>query len=155
MPINKLRDFLDNNEIKYVVLSHSTAYTAQEVAASAHIPGKEMAKTVILKVDGKMMMAVLPANYKVDFTLLKNAIGADKVILADEQDFMDQFPECEIGAMPPFGNLYNMDVLVAESLSEDDSIAFNAGSHRELVKMGYKDFEKLVNPRIVKYSVRC
>ena len=152
MPVKKLKEFLDNNKIKYVAITHSSAYTAQEIAATAHIPGKELAKTVILKVDGKMIMAVLPASYKVDFELLKEATGTSNIRLADEHEFVDKFPECEPGAMPPFGNLYGVDVYVAKSLSEDEEIAFNAGTHTELIKLSYKDFERLVKPKIIEFS---
>ncbi len=152
MPINKLREFLDSQNVKYVNISHSKSYTAQEIAASAHIPGKEMAKTVMIKIDGRLAMAVLPASYKVDFELLKDALGAERVRLAYEQEFKDKCPDCEVGAMPPFGNLYHMDVYVAESLAEDEEIAFNAGTHTELVKMRYEDFEALVKPKKLKFS---
>jgi Ala-tRNA(Pro) deacylase len=152
MPLRKLKNFLDSENTKYVTISHSTAYTANEVAASAHIPGKELAKTVMVKIDGKMTMTVLPASYKVDFGLLQEATGASKAELASEQEFQDMFPGCEIGAMPPFGNLYGMEVFVDESLCEDEEIAFNAGSHTELIRLSYKDFEKLVKPKVVKFS---
>lgn len=152
MPIRKLKEFLDSNKIKYVTISHSSAFTAQEIAASAHIPGKKLAKTVLIKIDGKMAMAVLPASDKVDFDLLQETIGNENIRLAYEQEFTDKFPDCEIGAMPPFGNLYGMDIYVAKSLTEDEEIAFNACSHSELIKMSYKDFEKLVNPKILDFS---
>jgi len=152
MPVKKLKEFLGKNKVKYVTLSHSEAYTAQEIASSAHIPGKELAKTVIVKIDNKMAMAVLPASQRVYFDLLKKATGAKKVELATEGEFQDLFPECEIGAMPPFGNLYEMDVFVDESLREDEEIAFNAGSHTELIRLSYKDFESLVKPKVVKFS---
>lgn len=152
MPLKKLEEFLDSNNIKYVTMSHSPAYTAQEVAASAHIPGKQLVKTVMVKVNGEIAMAVLPASHKVDFDLLKEAIGASKVELASEQEFTDKFSECEVGAMPPFGNLYGMEVFVTESLAEEGEIAFNSGSHTELIRMSYKDFEVLVKPRTVKFS---
>lgn len=152
MPAKKLKEFLDDNKIKYVSITHSSAYTAQEIAASAHIPGKELAKTVILKVDGKMIMAVLPASYKVDFDIFKEVTGTSSVRLADEHEFVDKFPGCEPGAMPPFGNLYGIDVYVAKSLSEDEEIAFNAGNHTELIRMAYKDFERLIKPNIVEFS---
>ena len=153
MPVKRLKEFLDSHNIKYVIISHSRAFTAQETATSAHIPGKELAKTVMVKMNGKMAMSVLPASAKVDFELLKKATGSGKVEIASEKEFKDMFPECEVGAMPPFGNLYGMDVFVAESLTEDKEIAFNAGSHRELVKMAYKDFERLVKPKVTKFSV--
>lgn len=152
MPLKKIRDFLDSQKIKYTVIEHSQAYTAQEIAATAHISGKELAKTVVIKIDGEMAMAVLPASYKISFDELKNALGTDKVRLAYEQEFMDTFPDCEVGAMPPFGNLYGMEVYVAESLSGDEEIAFNACSHTELIKMNFKDFQQLVKPKIFKFS---
>ncbi len=152
MPIKKLREYLDSNGIKYVTISHSSAYTAQEIAASAHIPGKELAKSVLIKIDGKMAMAVLPASDKVDFDLLKSAISGENIRLAYEQEFIDKFPDCEVGAMPPFGNLYGLDVYVAKSLTKNDEIAFNACSHSELFKMSYKDYERLVKPKVMDFS---
>ena len=152
MPVKRLKEYLDSNKIKYISMTHSSAYTAQEIAASAHIPGKELAKTVIVKLDGKMAMAILPASYKVNLDMLKEASGAESIRLSDEHEFIDKFPGCEPGAMPPFGNLYGMDVYVSKSLSEDEEIAFNAGSHTELIKLSYKDFEKLVNPKIIEFS---
>ena len=154
MPARKLKQFLDSHNIKYVSIKHSEAYTAQEIAASAHIPGKELAKTVIVKIDGNMAMAVLPAGYKVEFELLQEAAKANKVELASEEEFKDVFPDCEIGAMPPFGNLYGLEVFVAKTLAEDNEIAFNAGSHIELIKLAYKDFENLVNPKVLKFSAK-
>ena len=148
----KLKEFLDGIRIKYVTITHSLAYTAQEIAASAHVAGKELAKTVIVKIDDKMAMAVLPASYKVSFDLLKKAAGASKVELANEQEFRDMFPELEVGAMPPFGNLYGMEAFLDESLSQDDEIAFNAGSHTELIRLAYRDFERLVTPKVAKFS---
>ena len=154
MPVKKLREFLDSKKVKYVALKHSPAYTAQEIASSAHIKGKELAKTVIVKVDGKMAMAVLPASYRVDLNALREVAKAKKVELASEKEFRDLFPECETGAMPPFGNLYDMDVYVSSSLAEDENIAFNAGSHTELIQLPYKDFEKLVAPKVVQFSLK-
>lgn len=155
MPVKKLKEYLDSNKIKYETIGHSPVFTAQEIAASAHIPGKELAKTVMVKIDGRMAMAVLPASYRVDFDLLKEAAGAGSVELAGEEDFKNLFPECEIGAMPPFGNLFGMDVYVAASLAEDEDIAFNAGSHSELIRLSYRDFERLVRPKIVRFSYKA
>jgi len=148
MPAQKVAQFLDSQKVKYVLIKHSPAFTAQEIAASAHIPGKELAKTVMVKLDGDMAMAVLPASYRVDFKGLKKLTGAKKVELASENEFQRLFPQCEIGAMPPFGNLYDMPVYVAKPLAEDDEIAFNAGSHAELMKLHYADFNKLVKPEV-------
>lgn len=147
MPGQKVKEFLEEKNVKYVSIEHSTAYTAQEVAASAHIPGKEMAKTVMVKINGKMSMAVLPANYQIDFKKFKKLAGSTDIELASEEEFKYMFPDCEMGAMPPFGNLYDMPVYVADSLAEDKEIDFNAGTHRELIKVKYKDFEKLVKPK--------
>lgn len=152
MPAKKMREFLDENKVKYVTIQHSPAYTAQAVAASAHVPSKELAKTVMIKVDGKMGMAVLPASYQIEFDLLRDAVGGKHVSLAGEQEFKDRFPDCETGAMPPFGSLYGMPVFVAESLAEDDYIAFSAGTHHEVVIMRYEDYQMLVKPEVVKFS---
>ena len=152
MPVQKLKEYLDQNKVKYVTLTHSPTYTAQEIAASAHVPGKNLAKTVMVKLDGKMAMAVLPASYRIDFEQLKTQTGAKKVELAKEDDFKDIFPSCDVGAMPPFGNLYDVDVIAEQSLAEDKEIVFNAGSHSELIKMLYRDFERLVKPKILKFS---
>ncbi len=152
MPVEKLRELLDRNRIKYVVISHSPAHTAQEIAASAHIPGSEMAKTVVVKLYGRLAMAVLPASELVDLELLADAAFAQMAELADEAEFGDRFPDCELGAMPPFGNLYGMDVYVADSLAEDEEIAFNAGSYTELVRMAYPDYARLVKPRILRFG---
>ena len=149
MPVQRLKEFLDANQVRYVSIRHSPAFTAQEIAASAHVPGKELAKTVMVKIDGEMAMVVLPATCQVDFDSLKTAAGAKKVELANEADFRNTFPECEVGAMPPFGNLYGMKVYAVKALAEDHEIAFNAGSHTELIKLAYKDFKNLVNPTII------
>ena len=152
MPVRKLKEFLDREKIKYVSIVHSTAYTAQEVAASAHITGKELAKTVIVELDGKMAMAVLAANRKIVLQDLREVTGSDEVKFASEEEFKQKFADCETGAMPPFGNLYGMDVYVAESLADNDEIAFNAGSHTEVIKLPYKDFERLVQPKVMSFT---
>jgi len=152
MPSKKLKDFLDSQAVKYVKITHSPAYTAQEIAQSAHIPGKELAKTVIVYIDGKSAMAVLPSNYSIDFDYFRKESGAKKIELASEKQFKDMFPDCEIGFMPPFGNLYGMDVYVDEHLTRDKEIAFNAGADFELFKMSYQDFERLVKPKVLKFT---
>ncbi|HTL16594.1 MAG TPA: YbaK/EbsC family protein [Patescibacteria group bacterium] len=152
MPARKLKEFLDKEKIKYVCITHSAAYTAQEVAASAHITGRELAKTVIVELDGEMAMAVLPANRRIVLQDLREVTGSDQVKFASEDQFRAQFPECETGAMPPFGNLYGMDVYLAETLTENDEIAFNAGTHTEVIKMKFQDFERLVQPRVLCFT---
>lgn len=154
MPLKRLTEYLDDPDKPYVIVTHSEAYTAREVAASAHIPGKNMAKAVITRIDDELKMIVLPSTHNVDFDRIKQALSARNVQLASEEEFEDLFPDCELGAMPPFGNLYDMETLVAESLADDEEIAFNAGTHKEAVKMSYKDFEELVNPRILSMGTR-
>jgi Ala-tRNA(Pro) deacylase len=150
MLARQLKEFLDTQRVKYVVISHSAAYTAQEIAASAHVRGKELAKTVIVKLDGHLAMMVLPASQRVDLGRLQEAAGARAAELAHEPDFEAAFPGCELGAMPPFGNLFGLPVYVAARLAEDEEIAFNAGTHTELVRMAYRDFERLVKPTKVR-----
>lgn len=152
MPLARLKEFLDSHNIRYVVISHSVAYTAQGIAALTHISGKDLAKTVMVKIDGTLAMAVLPAASQVDLSRLATAAGAAHALLALEQEFKDKFPDCELGAMPPFGNLYDLPVFADEGLSYDKEIAFNAGSHRELVRMAWEDFEKLVKPRMARFA---
>jgi Ala-tRNA(Pro) deacylase len=154
MPVHRLREFLEESEIKFVTISHSQAFTAQEIAAAAHIPGKEMAKTVMVKLDGELAMIVVPATHRVSMPHLKQATGAREVELASEREFSDRFPNCEIGAMPPFGNLWGLTVFVDERLREDEQIAFNAGSHTELVKLSYADYERLTDPVVARLSTR-
>ena len=152
MPVQKLKAFLDEKGIKYISIIHSPAYTAQEVAASAHIPGKAMAKTIIVNVEGEMAMAVLPSNRKVVLPDLREITGCEHVNLASEAEFQKRFPDCETGAMPPFGNLYGMEVFVAEILTRQPEIAFNAGSHTEVIKLSYEDFERLVQPKVMAFT---
>ena len=149
MPSKMLKDYLDENDIKYISIMHSLAFTSVEIAKNSQIRSREMAKTVILKIDDELAMAVVPATIKVDLDLLKEALGSDNIKLATESEFTKRFPDCEVGAMPPFGNLYDMNVYVDEDLTEDDEIAFNAGSHLEVIKMDYKDFENLVKPQFI------
>ncbi len=152
MPATKVKAFLDRNQIKYVTVKHSAAYTAQEVAASSHISGKELAKTVMVKINGRLCMAVLPAPRKVIIQDLREITGEDRVEFATEPEFNDAFPDCEIGAMPPFGNLYGLETYAEASLAGKPTIAFNAGTHTELIQMDYRDFERLVQPRIVSFT---
>ncbi|HKJ02993.1 MAG TPA: YbaK/EbsC family protein [Longimicrobiales bacterium] len=154
MPVDRLKKFLEENDVKFLTVKHSPAFTAQEVAALAHVPGKELAKTVMVKLDGRLAMVVLPAPDHVSVKRLKEFSGAEDVVLASEEDFADIFPRCEVGAMPPFGNLWGMDVFVEQRLREDEDIAFNAGTHTELVRMSYADFERLVKPAIGHLSTR-
>jgi len=154
MPLTTLRQFLDSHNVKYMVISHSIAYTAQGIAAMVHLSGKKLAKTVIVKIDGILAMAVVPASLHVDLDLLRSATGAAIVELATEQEFQNAFPDCETGAMPPFGNLYDMPVYADESLAAHEEITFNAGTHRELVRMAWADMARLVNPQVLNLTHR-
>jgi Ala-tRNA(Pro) deacylase len=154
MLAKKLKEFLDAHQTKYTTIRHSAAYTAQEIAALAHIRGKDLAKTVMVKVDGKMAMAVLPASHQIDIARLKTAAGAESIGLATEAEFKSLFPDCETGAMPPFGNLYGMPVFAEASLTKHEEIVFNAGSLTDLVRIAYKDFERLVQPVVAEFSAR-
>lgn len=147
MVARKLEQLLDQKNINYQKIKHQPAYTAQEIAAYAHVSGKELLKTVIVKIDGKLAMVVEPSNIKVDLNALKEFVGAKKVELAGEKEFESKFPECELGAMPPTGDLYNMEVYADSSIKEDKKIAFNAGDHSELITMSGEDFIKLVHPK--------
>jgi Ala-tRNA(Pro) deacylase len=153
MPATRLKEFLDSHAVKYVTLEHSKAFTAAEIAALAHVPGREMAKTVMVDVDGHMAMAVLPASLRVSFDQLRDAIGAQTVALSNERDFVERFPGCEVGAMPPFGNLYGMEVYVADSLAHQEEIAFNAGTHTEVIRLAWADYERLVQPLVMDFAV--
>lgn len=152
MPARRLRELLDAQKVKYVVISHSPAYTAQEVAESAHVSGKVVAKTVVMNVDGRMLMAVLPATARIRVQALKDALSAQWVQVATEDEFKLSFPDCEVGAMPPFGSLYGMEVWVDDRLKTENDIVFNAGSHREVFKMAYRDFERLAKPRHASFA---
>ncbi|HSH12972.1 MAG TPA: YbaK/EbsC family protein [Desulfurivibrionaceae bacterium] len=143
---------MDGHQVKYETTEHSPAYTAQEIAAVTHTPGRELAKSVIVKMDGKMVMIVLPASRRINFSRLKEATGAKSIELASEQEFEARFPDCQLGAMPPFGNLYDMDVFVDESLADDEEIAFNACNHLELMRLAFQDFERLVRPKILSFT---
>lgn len=148
MPNLALKQFLENHHVKYTSINHSPGFTAQEVAAAAHISGKQLAKIVVIKMGKQFALVVLPANKHVNFSALKEATGIN-ADLAKESDFKSKFPECEVGAMPPFGNLYDMPVYVSSRLAENDQIIFNAGTHSELMKLAYRDFERLVQPKVI------
>lgn len=149
MPSKNLTNYLDEHKVKYTTIAHTPAYTAQEIAASVHMPGMKIAKSVMVKIDGKLCILVEPANYKVNFKALQTELGAHSVELAHEYEFEDNFPGCETGAIPPIGELFDVDVYVDDVIKYQDEIAFSAGNHRELVKMRYSDFEKLVKPKHV------
>ena len=147
----RLKGFLDENQIPYSVLAHTTAYTAQSAAATKQISGKELAKTIVLWAGEEMILAVLPAPNQVRLDKLAAELGRP-VRLATEQEFSSLFPDCELGAMPPFGSLYNVPVYVDESLAADEEIVFNAGTHRDAIRMRYDDFVRLAKPKVCSFA---
>ncbi len=144
----RLQDFLDSNKVAYKVLTHAEAFSAQETAAVEHVTGWEHAKVVILRSGSERLMFVLPAPYHVDLELARAATGKADLELADERDFLSLFPDCEPGAMPPFGNLYDMEVWADRSLTSDEFMVFSACSHTESIRMKYADFARLVHPKV-------
>jgi Ala-tRNA(Pro) deacylase len=152
MPITRLKQYLKDNQVTYTIQKHETTFTAQESAARSHVPPRVFAKTVIVKLDGALAMAVLPANAHVSLGALRDQTGAQDVQLATEWEFKDAFPDCEMGAMPPFGNLYNMRVYADETLAEHKDIVFNACSHEELIRMPYSDWIRLVRPKVMELT---
>ncbi len=154
MPVKKLQQFLNDNHVKYITVNHSPAYTAREVAGSVFLPRRDFAKVIMVKIDGRMAMAVLPASRRIDMDKLCEAAGATRVEIAEEDEFKSLFPACETGAMPPFGNLYDMDVWVDNLLVEDDDIFFNAGTHTQLMQMAFEDYRELVKPNTADFAVK-
>jgi Ala-tRNA(Pro) deacylase len=144
--------YLEQNGVEFSVVEHSVAYTAQEEAAATHVPGREWAKAVVCMVDEQPTLAVLAADRVVDLDRLRDACGAKSVRLASEGEFRPLYADCEVGAMPPFGPLYKQPVVVDRSLTTDPEILFNAGSHREAIRMRYRDFEELVKPTIADFG---
>lgn len=150
MPIlRKLEQYLTESNVEYEVKVHGEAFTAQEIAAAQHVPGRQVAKVVILKSNDSYIMAVIQAQCKVNLEKLKSELGAKEVRLATEEEFKDLFPDCELGAMPPFGTLYDIKVIVDDCLAEMKNIYFNAGTHTQTVKMKYEDYSKLVKPQLM------
>jgi Ala-tRNA(Pro) deacylase len=149
----RLEKYLRENGVAFETMSHSVAYTAQEVAAAQHTPGSRLAKVVLADADGRMVMLVLPASYRIDFPKLRKALKASKVRLAKEEEFAGTFTDCEVGAMPPFGDLYGLPVYVDESLAKAKEMVFKVGSHTTSFKMKYSDYERLVQPEIVDFAV--
>ena len=150
----RVRDHLEKNKIPYSHCTHRLAYTAQEVAAAQHVPGREMAKTIILKTDSQFAMLVLPAVMKIDMKALRDELPFVHVELATEKEFSELFPDSELGAMAPFGNLYGLPVYVDKSLSEDAEIVFNAGTHVDTIRIKYAVFSRLTQPTIVDAAIR-
>ena len=151
MPIlRRLKELFDEAKVSYEVYNHPLAYTAQEIAARQHFSGKEMAKVVMIEVDDRLIMGVIPGSQKINLNTVKASLGVKQARLATEDEFISRFPECEVGAMPPFGHLFGLPVFVDPALEKDDVIYFNAGNHVQTVRLSYKDFARLVKPQIAR-----
>ena len=150
----RLEQYFRDNGVGYQIMTHPVAYTAQEVAAAQRVPGKQVAKVVIVLADGKAVMLAQPANSRIDFAKLKDVLGAQEVRLARENEFSDLFPDCDTGAMPPFGNLYDVPIYVDRALSEDTEIVFQAGTHRETMRITYQDYARLARPTVADFATQ-
>ena len=152
MPILKrLQSYLDTNKIPYEVVTHPKVYTAHDVAQTLDVPGKLVAKVVMVKADSYFVMSVLPSTWRVDLKRLRDVLEAREVRLAMEAEIANLFPDCQVGTMPPFGNLYGVEVYVDQLLTEDESIVFEAGTYVGAMKLQYKDFATLVRPKVATF----
>ena len=149
----RLEQYLRENSVAFEVMAHRQAFTMPEVAAALHLPGKQVAKVVVVKGDGEMVMLVLSASHRLNFARVRALLGAKKVSLAKEEEFADVFPDCATGAMPPFGNLYNVPVYVDQALAEETNIFFRVGTHRHTMKVAYADFARLAEPTVGEFAV--
>ncbi|HEU5079279.1 MAG TPA: YbaK/EbsC family protein [Opitutaceae bacterium] len=153
MPSSTLKSFLDSRGATYDSITHAPAISAQDVALLSHVEQRDFAKTLIVKIKGELTMVVVPADRKVVLADLRDLLGTGDVSFATEAEFRDRFPDCEVGAMPPFGNLYGLPVYVSRELADEPEIAFNAGTHREVIKMPYADFARMVRPIVADVGV--
>jgi len=152
MPCEKLLEYLTENHVDFELTEHPQAYAARETALKAGVPIRLFAKSVLVRLDGLMAMAVIPSDHKINFNLLRQAADADTISLALEDEFEARFPDCELGAMPPFGNLYDMAVYVDSHLASVSTMTFNAGTHTETITMPYADFERLAIPHLAGFA---
>jgi len=150
----RIRDYLDSQHVSYECVPHAQAFAAQEVAQSLHVPGRRFAKPIVLEADGRLLMAVLPATHRLDLRELKEKLGVDDLALVPEGELAKFCPDCELGALPPFGHLYGMDVWVDKTLGESEEIIFNAGSHTDAIRMKYADFARIATPHLARFAER-
>jgi len=150
----RIRDYLDSQHVSYECVPHTQAFAAQEVAQSLHVPGRRFAKPIVLEADGRLLMAVLPATHRLDLPELKEKLGVDDLELVPEGELAKFCPDCELGALPPFGHLYGMDVWVDKTLGESEEIMFNAGSHTDAIRMKYADFARIATPHLARFAER-
>ena len=147
-----LKNYLDLKRIPYHHHAHPAAFTAGQLAATGHVPAEMVAKTVILKADGQFVMAVLPATTRINFSALGESLGSHYLRLATEYEFQELFPDSDIGAMPPFGNLYEVPVCAEQSLADHEEMLFSAGTHEDSIQMTYEDFAQTVRPKVCAFA---
>jgi Ala-tRNA(Pro) deacylase len=147
-----VQSYLDQLGINYRISHHSTAYRAQDLAATEHVPGQKVIKPVVVRADGEFVMCALPASYKIDLEELKNQLEASNVCLVDEQKLAELFPECELGAEPPIGRMYNMQTLMDESVMCDDQVMFQAGTHDDAITMSLADYRRAAMPEVAHFG---
>jgi Ala-tRNA(Pro) deacylase len=155
MATRRIREFLDGNHARYVLISHSPAYTTSQVAESAHVPGECMAKVVMVVVGGRLAMAVVPVTRDVDLELLREATGQNDARLADEDEFVQRLEGCQLGAAPPFGSLFGLDTYVDRALTGSPHIAFNAGTHTDVIVMAFGEYCRLAKPKLVNIGFKA
>lgn len=148
----RIREYLDSQKVPHEWIHHPQAFTSQEVAHSIHVSGKHLAKTIVLEGDGKLLMAVIPASHRLNLQDLRGAVEVKQLVMLQESELAKLFPDCELGAIPPLGTLYGVDVWVDRVLAQSDEIIFCAGSHADCVRMSYSDFFDLVKPQIGRFS---
>lgn len=148
----RVTEYLEKQGVGYRIREHRSTFTAQQMAAEEHVPGMAVAKPVVVKADNKFYMCVLPACCKIDFDVLKEQIGARLIELADEKEMARIFSDCALGAEPPFGNLYQLDTIMDQSLEDDDEIVFQGGTHEQAIRMSIEDYRRLVHPRILTFG---
>jgi Ala-tRNA(Pro) deacylase len=151
--MDRMQEYLEQQHVPFELEHHVPTYTAQEVAQVEHVPGKQVAKIVMVMADGDLVLLVLPATARLDFNKVYAALDAEEVRLAREEEFAKVFPDCEVGAMPPFGNLYGVPVYVDSTLAEDEHIIIPAGTHTDSMRIAYADFARLVNPRVISLAI--
>ena len=152
--LRSLKRLLDDGQVHYEVHAHPRTFTAKETAAADHVPPSEMAKVVVLRGHDRFLMAVMPASHMLDLERLRETVGDRELTLASEREFADAFPSCEVGAIPPFGQLFGMPLWVDDSLGREKETVFNAGNHQETVHLAYRDFVRLAKPQFGEFSRR-
>jgi len=147
-----LQDYLDQLGIPYRISVHATAYTSQDLAAREHVPGKQVVKSVVVRVDGRLYLCALPATHRIDLERLREQLNATEVVIEEEHKLQEIFPDCELGAGPPIGKLYGLPTLMDLSLMQDEQVTFQAGNHTTAVTMSFRDYRRAADPEIANFG---